>query len=169
MSSNGPLTPTFAPFKSGCGMCKASTDYYQQPQAGGGNYSDDGLIPASTGKNFYKAQDFDVSDSNIMKNNYNKEFSTSFGGKKTVSKKSKSLKSTKSTLKKKTIKKSLKKIMKGGDYAAYGASDNIEGPNTDSDVQSSGVNGTTVPGIFASTRYEPATFMMGGKNKKNHK
>jgi len=178
MSNNGPLTPTFAPFKSGCGVCKPSTDYYQQPQAGGiGNYSNDGLIPASNGKNFYKAQDFDVSDSNIMKNNYNKEFFTSFGGKKPVSKKSKPTKSTKSTktnLKKKIVKKSStvlkkkKKVMKGGTYAPYGASDNIEGPNTNSDVQSSNTQGNTVPGTFASTMFEPATFMSGGKSKKNN-
>ena len=175
MSNNGPLTPTFAPFKSGCGVCRPSTDYYQQPQAGGiGNYSNDGLIPASNGKNFYKAQDFDVSDANIMKNNYNKEFSTSFGGKKSVSKKSKSAKSTKTNLKKKIVKKSStvlkkkKKVMKGGTYAPYGASDNIEGPNTNSDVQSSNTQGNTVPGTFASTMFEPATFMSGGKSKKNN-
>ena len=161
MANNPSLTPTFAPFKSGCGMCRASTDYYQQPQAGGSNYSNDGLIPTSTGKNFYKAPNFDVSDSDIMKNNYNKEFSTAFGGKKSMSKKS--------TPKKLNSKKKItKKKMKGGEYSAYGDSDNIEGPNTNSDVQSMNIGGNTVPGTFASTMYEPANFMKGGK-KISHK
>ena len=84
--------PTFAPFRSGCGMCKPSTDYYAQTehQSGGGNYSNDGLIPESTGKNFYEAKNYQLKlDNHFEKNNYGIDYATAFGGKKTKSKKQK--------------------------------------------------------------------------------
>ena len=46
-------THDFKPFPTGCGLCKPSTDYYKIQMGGVGNYSKDGLIPQSNGKNFY--------------------------------------------------------------------------------------------------------------------
>ena len=79
--NSNPLTPTFTPFRSGCGMCKPSTDYYSV-KTGGGNYSNDGLIPKSSGQNFFKVPNFNKSmNGNFVKNNYGVNYSTSFGGK----------------------------------------------------------------------------------------
>ena len=81
MSNSNPLTPTFTPFKSGCGMCKPSTDYYSV-KTGGSNYSNDGLIPVSNGQNYFKVPNFNKSmNGNFVKNNYGVDYSTSFGGK----------------------------------------------------------------------------------------
>ena len=122
MSSNF-LTPTFTPFASGCGMCKPSTDYYSVV-TGGGNYSNDGLIPKSNGENFYHVKDFsEKMNDNFIKNNYGIDYATSFGGKpktsskKTLSKKTSSKKTlSKKTLSKKTLSKkpASKKSIKGG-------------------------------------------------------
>ena len=57
ISDSNPLTPTFTPFESGCGMCKPSTDYYSVV-TGGGNYSNDGLIPVSNGQNLFNTKNF---------------------------------------------------------------------------------------------------------------
>ena len=103
-------TSNFAPFTSGCGKCYSSTDYYKVNQNGGvGNYSDDGLIPQSNGKNMYKVTDFNVPMDKLVKDNYGIEYATAFGGKK---KKVSSSKKSKKTLKKKAS--SSKKSMKGG-------------------------------------------------------
>ncbi len=84
-------SPDFKPFSSGCGMCKPSTDYYGQTQTGGGNYSEDGLIPQSNGKNFYKGTDYSMPlDNKFIKNNFGIDYATANGGaKKRKSKKSK--------------------------------------------------------------------------------
>jgi len=83
-------SPDFKPFSSGCGMCKPSTDYYSQTQTGGGNYSEDGLIPQSNGKNFYKSVDYSLPlDSKFTKNNFGIDYATANGGVK-KNKKSKS-------------------------------------------------------------------------------
>jgi hypothetical protein len=96
MSSN----QNFTPFRSGCGMCKPSTDYYKTQNAGG-NYSNDGLIPVSNGKNFYKEQNFNMElNSNFIKNNKGIDYATSFGGKKPT-------------------KKRLPKKIKGGNFTEY--------------------------------------------------
>ena len=104
--NSNPLTPTFAPFESGCGMCKPSTDYYSV-KTGGGNYSNDCLIPTSNGQNFFKVPNFNKSmNGNFVKNNYGVGYSTSFGGK------SKKIKS--SIIGRKESKKGGKKLMRGG-------------------------------------------------------
>ena len=96
MSSN----QSFTPFRSGCGMCKPSTDYYKTQNAGG-NYSNDGLIPVSNGKNFYKEHNFNMGlNSNFIKNNKGIDYATSFGGKKPT-------------------KKQLPKKIKGGNFTEY--------------------------------------------------
>jgi hypothetical protein len=145
--ANNNSSSVFTPFRSGCGMCKASTDYYQQPQAGGNNYSEDGLIPTSNGKNFFKTPNFDVSSEMLMKNNYDKEYSTAFGGKKSVKKPVK--KPVKKTVKKST-KVSKKKKMKGGDYASF-SNNNV-------------IDKQDITGIIDDTIYQPANIMMGGYN-----
>ena len=90
MSDNS-LTPTFAPFRSGCGMCKPSTDYYSQPsiiQTSGGNYCDDGLIPESTGADYYQEKNYNLKlDSKFIKDNYGIDYATAQGGKSKKSKK----------------------------------------------------------------------------------
>ena len=83
--SNNPYVPQFAPFQSGCSMCKPSTDYAQVAtdyvQVGSGNYSNDGLIPASNGKNLYHAKNYEMNlDQTFMKNNLGIDYATSFGG-----------------------------------------------------------------------------------------
>ena len=99
--------PDFKPFSSGCGMCKPLTDYYSQTQTGGGNYSEDGLIPQSNGKNFYKPVDYSMPlDNKFIKNNFGIDYATANGGVK--NKKSKS-----------------KKLMKGG--VDIDGADNIKG------------------------------------------
>ena len=83
-------SPDFKPFSSGCGMCKPLTNYYSQTQTGGGNYSEDGLIPKSNGKNFYKPVDYSLPlDNKFSKNNFGIDYATANGGVK-KSKKSKS-------------------------------------------------------------------------------
>ena len=80
--NSNPLTPTFTPFASGCGMCKPSTDYYSVKTGGIGNYSNDGLIPKSNGQNFFKTPNFNKSMNNsFVKDNYGVDYATSFGGK----------------------------------------------------------------------------------------
>ena len=97
-------SPDFKPFSSGCGMCKPLTNYYSQTQTGGGNYSEDGLIPQSNGKNFYKPVDYSMQlDSKFTKNNFGIDYATANGGVKNKKSKSKTKSKTKS-----------KKIMKGG-------------------------------------------------------
>ena len=88
--SGNPYTPQFAPFQSGCSMCKPSSDYYQiNSQVGSGNYSNDGLIPASNGKNLYSAKNYEMNlDQKFIKNNLGIDYATSFGGAKPKSKKS---------------------------------------------------------------------------------
>lgn len=72
-------SPDFKPFTSGCGMCKPSTDYYAQ--TGGGNYSEDGLIPQSNGKNLYENVDYQMPlDSKFVKNNLGIDYATANGG-----------------------------------------------------------------------------------------
>ena len=103
-------SPDFKPFSSGCGMCKPLTNYYSQTQIGGGNYSEDGLIPQSNGKNFYKTVDNSLPlDSKFTKNNFGIDYATANGGVK--NKKSKS-----------------KKIMKGG--VDIDITDDIKGLST---------------------------------------
>jgi hypothetical protein len=126
----------FTPFRSGCGMCKPSTDYYKT-QTAGGNYSNDGLIPASNGKNFYKAQNFNMPlDSTFIKNNKGIDYATSFGGKKTIKKSSiKAIKSvvkkviTKKPSAKKVITKKLSKKIKGGNYSEYASVNYVDSEN----------------------------------------
>ena len=90
MPNNPISTPEFTPFSSGCGLCKPSTDYYSQQYGGIGNYSEDGLIPQSNGKNLFKARNFDLPlNKTFVKNNYGIDYRTSFGG---SNKKSKKLK-----------------------------------------------------------------------------
>ena len=102
----------FKPFTSGCGKCNPSTDYYKINHIGGkGNYSNDGLIPESNGKNMFETPNFDVPMSKIIKDNYNIGYSTAFGGKKSSTKKSSS---KKTPTKKSSTKKSPSKKMKGG-------------------------------------------------------
>ena len=82
--------PDFKPFSSGCGMCKPSTDYYSQTQTGGGNYCEDGLIPQSNGKNFYKTVDYSLPlDNKFTKNNFGIDYATANGGVKNKKNKSK--------------------------------------------------------------------------------
>ena len=102
--SGNPYTPQFAPFQSGCSMCKPSSDYYQiNSQVGSGNYSNDGLIPASNGKNLYSAKNYEMNlDQKFIKNNLGIDYATSFGGAKPKSKKPKS-----------------KKSLKGGEYGSF--------------------------------------------------
>jgi hypothetical protein len=106
--SGNPYTPQFAPFQSGCSMCKPSSDYYQvnsldYSQVGSGNYSNDGLVPASNGKNLYSAKNYEMNlDQKFMKNNLGIDYATSFGGAKPKSKKPKS-----------------KKPLKGGEYGTF--------------------------------------------------
>jgi hypothetical protein len=104
-------SPDFKPFTSGCGMCKPLTDYYSQTQTGGGNYSEDGLIPQSNGKNFYKNIDYEMPlDSKFVKNNLGIDYATANGG-----------------VKKRKSKKT-KKSMKGG--VDMGEIDDIKGLST---------------------------------------
>ena len=134
--NNSPLTPTFTPFRSGCGMCKPSTDYYNV-QTGSGNYSKDGLIPESNGKNFYQEKNFQLPlDGKFIKDNFGIDYATSFGGKKTKLKKSATSKSKKSsTLKVKSKKSAIsKKSLKGG----FNDSITESMPNTMSNSQSMG-------------------------------
>ena len=113
--NNSPLTPTFTPFKSGCGMCKPSTDYYNV-QTGSGNYSKDGLIPDSNGKNFYQEKNFQLPmDSKFLKENFGIDYATSFGGKKSKTKKILKKSSIKKPSSKKLLSsKKTKKSLKGG-------------------------------------------------------
>ena len=105
-------SPDFKPFSSGCGMCKPLTNYYSQTQTGGGNYSEDGLIPQSNGKNFYKPVDYSMQlDSKFTKNNFGIDYATANGGVKNKKTKSKTKSKTESKTKSKTKSK---KIMKGG-------------------------------------------------------
>ena len=77
MSNNS----SFAPFKSGCGMCKPSSDYTQPLMHGSGNYSKDGLIPQSNGKNYYQETNYELeTGKNFDKNNYGIDYSTAHGG-----------------------------------------------------------------------------------------
>ena len=93
-------SPDFKPFSSGCGMCKPSTDYYSQTQTGGGNYSEDGLIPQSNGKNLYKPVDYSLPlDNKFSKNNFGIDYATANGGVKNKKSKSKSKKDKKKSLK----------------------------------------------------------------------
>ena len=83
---------TFTPFRSGCGVCYPSADYYNQNHTGGGNYSDDCLIPESNGENLFQYPDYELSlDDKFIKDNYGIDYATSFGGAKKP-KKSKSVK-----------------------------------------------------------------------------
>ena len=83
MPNNPISTPEFTPFISGCGFCKPSTDYYSQQYGGIGNYSNDGLIPQSNGKNLFKARNFEQPlNKEFIKNNYGIDYKTSFGGSK---------------------------------------------------------------------------------------
>ena len=107
--------PDFKPFSSGCGMCKPSTDYYSQTQTGGGNYSEDGLIPQSNGKNFYKPVDYSMPLNNkFIKNNFGIDYATANGG---VKNKTNKINKNKS-----------KKLMKGG--LDIDATDDIKGLST---------------------------------------
>jgi hypothetical protein len=82
-TNNNPYSPNFTPFRSGCGMCRPSTDYYSQTAGASGNYSEDGLIPQSNGKNFYTAKNFEMPlDKKFMEDNYGVDYATAFGGKK---------------------------------------------------------------------------------------
>jgi hypothetical protein len=106
--SNNPYVPQFAPFQSGCSMCKPSTDYAQVAtdyvQVGSGNYSNDGLIPVSNGKNLYHAKNYEMNlDQTFMKNNLGIDYATSFGGAKG----------------KKVVKPKSKKNQKGGEYGIF--------------------------------------------------
>jgi hypothetical protein len=146
-------TPTFTPFISGCGLCKPSTDYYNVSQYGGdSNYSNDGLIPESTGKNLYIKPNLDVPNNIVMKNNYGIEYATAFGGK--LSKKTKSVKKSKPVKKVKVLKKvkTVKKL-KGGFL------DTIESEDTDIP--------DNVPENTSLFHHKTTTLLMnGGKNKK---
>jgi hypothetical protein len=83
MSRN--MVNDFQPFRSGCGMCKPSTDYYKI----GGNYSDDSLISTKDGKNFYKETDYNQTlDNTFLKKNMGIDYKTSMGGSKKFDKKS---------------------------------------------------------------------------------
>jgi len=89
-------------------MCKPSTDYAQVAtdyvQVGSGNYSNDGLIPASNGKNLYHAKNYEMNlDQTFMKNNLGIDYATSFGGAKG----------------KKVVKPKSKKNQKGGEYGIF--------------------------------------------------
>jgi hypothetical protein len=82
-------------------MCRPSTDYYSQTAGGSGNYSQDGLIPQSNGKNFYTAKNFEMPLNNkFMEDNYGVDYATAFGGKK-----GKKKTATKKTTGKKSSKK----------------------------------------------------------------
>ena len=106
-------TPTFTPFRSGCGMCRPSTDYYKQQMGGKGNYSNDGLIPESNGKNFFESKNFQQPlNSTFVKNNYDIDYSTAFGG----TKGSKSPKKVKNEVIENKIKKSKPKTIKKGGF-----------------------------------------------------
>ena len=157
--NNSPLTPTFTPFRSGCGMCKPSTDYYNV-QTGSGNYSKDGLIPESNGKNFYQEKNFQLPlDGKFIKDNFGIDYATSFGGKKTKLKKSATSKSKKSsTLKVKSKKSAIsKKSLKGG----FNDSITESMPNTMSNSQSMGtmINSESMGTMINSE-------MSGGKKTK---
>ena len=81
-NNNTALKSTFTPFRSGCGICKGSTDYYNV-KYGGGDYSKNGLIPEVNGKNFYQAKNFQLQlDNKFVKDNLGVDYATSFGGKK---------------------------------------------------------------------------------------
>ena len=115
MSTLSYLTPNFTPFQSSGGICYPSTDYAGINQRGGGNYSDGGLIPTSTGKNMYLATDYGVDYDKVSKDNYGIDYSTAFGGAKmTKGKKSKETKKKSTSDKKKKAKKPTMKMMWGG-------------------------------------------------------
>ena len=113
----GTNTASFTtPFRSGCGMCKPSTDYYNvnRQTGGSGNYSKDGLIPQSDGKNLFKTPNFNVSQEQITKNNLGIEYATAFGGAKSKKAKKSTKKSVKKTISKKKSQKKTTRKMKGG-------------------------------------------------------
>ena len=102
-NNNTALKSTFTPFRSGCGICKGSTDYYNV-KYGGGNYSKDGLIPEVNGKNFYQTKNFQLPlDNKFVKDNLGVDYATSFGGKKPSVKKLSGVK--KPSVKKPSVKK----------------------------------------------------------------
>jgi len=152
MSRNSYLTPTFTPFQSGCSKCKPSTDYYSQPYVGGGNYSNDSLIPTSNGKNFYKVKDFHENlDNEFISKNKGIDYATSFGGSKGKSKISKE-------------KKTKPKAKKGGfspiDNSPYiDSSSNIneEAMNNFLNIKMNGglKNKKTKKGGFSSANHSP--------------
>ena len=109
-------TSAFAPFRSGCGICRPSTDYYKQQLGGKGNYSNDGLIPQLNGKNFYHEKNFrEPLNNKFMDKNYGIDYATSFGGKKSKnsSYKGEDKNESKTLLSNKGLKKN-KMSMKGG-------------------------------------------------------
>lgn len=189
---SGPSTPTFAPFRSGCGLCKPSTDYYnvnRQPgqQGGNGNYSKDSLIPQSNGKNEFKVPDFSVSQEKITKDNLGIEYATAFGGKKKVSKKAtkKTKKSVKKPIKKtKSVKKTVKRTkktrkMRGGQSDSTDMNNDVNSNNSTNDNNSDSVNEEMQGGLknnlgrddksFSSLLYtntKSSAIIDGGKKKR---
>ena len=118
------LHPTFKPFQSSGGICYPSRDYAGINQVGGnGNYSNGGLIPASTGKNLYVPTNYNVDYDKVFKDNMGIEYATAFGGAKAPKKKSSANKKKKSPKKKSTDAKKKKvapkmKKMWGGEESS---------------------------------------------------
>ncbi len=81
------MSDNFVPFRSGCGMCKPSTDYYKQPTQMGGSDSD-----------------------KFVKDNMGVSYATAFGGKKKSKKAKKSVK----RVVKRTVKKVKKSKRQSG-------------------------------------------------------
>ena len=109
------MSTNLTSFTSGCGVVNQCTDYYKQPQQGGnGNYSNDGLIPLSNGKNYYKETDFSIDSNKLLTDNYGIDYSTSFGG---VKKKKKPAKKILKKPAKKILKKPAKKSSKKGGFS----------------------------------------------------
>ena len=97
--------PEFKPFQSGCSLCYPSTDYTNTNrttmQYGGSNKS---LISNLPGKNLYKPVNYSVPVDKLIKDNFGIGYTTSAGGSKMNSHKVKLM-----------LKKTTKKIMKGGE------------------------------------------------------
>ena len=105
---------SFAPFQSGCGTCKPSTDYYSQPTeyiaTQGSNQSGGKKSKKHIGGNdSYQEKNYGMSlDGAFEKNNYGIDYATAQGGKKVVKPVKKTVKPVKS------VKKTVKKTHKGG-------------------------------------------------------
>ena len=164
MSNNYNQTSDFVPFRSGCGMCKASTDYYNQPHVGGGNYSEDGLIPESNGENLFKYPQDQLSlDNKFIKDNYGVDYATSFGGSKKPKPKSKDSKKTKVV---KKLKKPVKK-MRGGEESS-GATP-LPMRYFNSDIQTNTVSGNDIGTNMLATYVSDGGAKSGKKVSKSSK